>query len=292
MACRKILLVGASGALGKEVLNALKADGHHVRVLSRSQDRLNTLPADEAVCGDALKPQDLQGICEGIEIVVSCLGASVAMKSPERRSYLQVDLPAHQHLLAEAKRAGVSRFVYVSLWIEAGYEANGYVQAHRQVEAAIKASGLSYSILRPTGLYSAMLEFLTMAQSGVGMLPGGGQGRSNPVHEAEVANKLLVYLESGPKEIGIGGPEVLSRREILDLAFDSVGKPRRYVKMSLRMLNLLATLIRPFNARMSDLMRFFAQVASTHLSAPKVGERTLKDYFAVQVSLAQTSAAD
>ncbi|MEZ0374161.1 MAG: SDR family oxidoreductase [Candidatus Sericytochromatia bacterium] len=284
MNTRNILLAGASGALGKEVLSVLKAQGHFIRAIGRSRHRLDALSPrpDETFIADALNRQSLAGCCEGIDCVISCLGASVAMQSAERRSYLEVDVPANLNLIQEAQAAGVSRFIYVSLWIESGYEANGYVQAHRQVEAELARSGLDYSIVRPTGLYSAMNEFLSMARAGAGMLPGGGSSRSNPVHEADVAQVIAELLEAGPKDVGVGGPEVLSRRQILELAFASLGRKPRLFSMPAAMMGMMAGLIRPFDGRTSDLMRFFAQVATTDCVAPTRGSQKLEDYFRQQ----------
>lgn len=278
---QRILLAGATGALGREVLARLKAEGHWVRILARSQQRAEQLltHADELWIGDALDPTVLQGLCENIDIVVSCLGASVGMKAQEKRSYLEVDTPANLNLINAAKQESVRRFLYISLWIEPGYENNGYVQAHRQVETALASSGLSYTVLRPTGLFSAMNEFMTMAQGGMGMLPGGGHCKTNPVHDDDVAAALMQYLEVGPVDVGLGGPDVLTRRQILEMAFTALDKRPRSFSMPVGVMGLMARLTRPFDARVSDLMNFFAQVATTDCVAPKAGERQLKEYY-------------
>lgn len=279
-----ILLTGATGALGREVLELLKQQRHHVRILTRSDSRARAFAAaaDERVIGDALIPAQIQGICEDMDVVISCLGAPVSMSSREKRSYLKVDVPANLNLLAEARKSGVHRFIYVSLWIQPEYRANGYVEAHLQVERALRDSGLSYTIVRPTGLFSAMEEFLSMAKGGVGMLPGGGKARTNPVHDADVAEAMMGILINGPEELAIGGPDVLSRKEILDMAFASLGKAPRYLNLSAKALGTMASLLRPFDARSSDIMRFFAQAASTDAIAPQIGSLHLKDYFEIK----------
>ncbi|PKL76491.1 MAG: hypothetical protein CVV27_09985 [Candidatus Melainabacteria bacterium HGW-Melainabacteria-1] len=275
----QILVAGATGALGREVIQQLSY--HNLKVLTRSRERALSLLPDSVQIheGDALKPESLSGLCDGVDVVISCLGASVGMQDRERRSYLKVDTPANLRLIELAKAAGVQRFVYVSLWIQPGYAQNGYVQAHQQVEAALAQSGLDYSIVRPTGLFSAMLEFLRMAEMGAGMLPGGGSSRSNPVHQADVADVIVGLLDSGASEIGVGGPEVFSRRQILDLAFNALERKPRYVSMPAGVMGAMGSLIGLFDGRTGDLMRFFSQVASVDCIAPRIGKRQLGDYF-------------
>lgn len=278
---QNLLLAGASGALGREVAQFARQQGHQLRLLGRSPERLAQVaqPSDQTVIADALNPSQLRGCCEGIDCVISCLGASVAMRSTEKRSYLKLDLPANLNLLKEAQAAGVKRFLYVSLWIEESYRHNGYVQAHEQVEAALKQSGLDWTILRPTGLFSAMNEFLAMARQGVAIIPGKGQVISNPVHQADVAKVIVSLIGGGPEDVGIGGPDFLSRREILELAFAAVGKQPKIIQLPVATLQGMASLIGLFDGRSKDILQFFAQVASTDVKAPVLGSQHLKDYF-------------
>lgn len=280
----RILLAGASGQLGQVVLAQARSQGHWVRSLSRSRP---LAPADAVFLADATQAESLKGVCDGIDVLVSCLGASVGMQAQERRNYTDVDLVAHRHLLKEAQNAGVKRMIYVSLWTEAGYLNNGYVAAHEAVVALLRQSGIALTVMRPTGFFSAMAEFFELARQGLAPLPGGGHCRSNPIHPSDLATALLGYVEHGPAEVGLGGPDVLSRKQIFELAFAALAKKPRFVNLPLPVMTGMAALAGFFDPRMGDLMRFAAQVSSTDCIAPAVGQLHLKDYFA---ELAQNSS--
>lgn len=111
------LVVGASGLIGGEVVGLLKARGHYVRTRSRDPGRAAKLKAmaDDVRLGDATLPGTLDGVCAGIECVVSALGALVSPSAKGTRSFADVDLAANLALLAEAKRAGVRRYIYVGV---------------------------------------------------------------------------------------------------------------------------------------------------------------------------------
>lgn len=278
---KRLLIAGASGALGREVVLQARKQGHRLSLLGRSRSRLEAIacPGDKLIVADALKPADLESACQDIDCLISCLGAPVGMQSSEKRSFLKVDLPANLNLIAEAQKSKIERVIYVSLWVEDGYRQNPYVQAHLKVEDALRASELNYTLVQPTGLFCAMLEFLKMAQSGTGIVPGKGVALSNPVHEADVAKLITSLISGGPESVGIGGPDTLTRKEIFELAFEAINKRPKLMHMPVGMLNVMASLLHPFDARSSEIMQFFALVASCDVQAPTLGSSHLKDYY-------------
>lgn len=281
-----ILVAGITGALGAEVARQLRAQGKSVRGLVRDPKRM---PADLAGCsthiGDALKPETLKGVAEGIETVFSCLGAPVSSKaSAGWDSFTAVDVPANLALLDEAKRAGVKRFVYVSVFHSEKQKAVGYVAAHEAVAAAVEASGLSHAIVRPTGFFSALAELLELAKKGP--LPSfrGGVAKSNPIHEGDLAQLCAEAVLGGPDDVPCGGPEVFTRKEMNALAFAAVGKPEKSMDAPLWGLKLAAMGAAPFHPRLSQLLEFLASLSEEDLVAPVRGTRKMGDYFKERVA--------
>lgn len=267
--------------LGLETIRAAKQAGHHVRALVRSAagaDRVSAL-ADDVFIADALDPEVLSGACRDREIVFSALGASVATSGAEKRSYESIDVTANANLLAEARRAGVRRIVYTAVFVQPGYAKTRYIRAHEAAAEAVAAAGLSYTIVRPTGFFSAMLEFLPMARRGVIPLVGGGAARTNPIHEADLAAECVKRLEAGPESFAIGGPEVLTRREVSEAAFAAVGKKPRFVPVPLAAMLAGAGMARIVSPRMGDLLSFAGRVSAVDCVAPVYGTRRLADYF-------------
>lgn len=278
----RVLVAGATGAVGNELVDLLKAAGHFVRALSRDPGRSRALAprVDEVRLADPVAhPKSIAGVCDGMDVVVSCLGAPVTLNLAERRSYSQLDVGANLALLEEAKRSGVKRFVYLACHVDPGFAHTRYVRAHERVAAAIAASGLTYTIVRPTGIYSAFADLLTMASKGPLPIIGDGKTPTNPIHPHDVALGVLSVLETGPSDLSLGGPETMSRTETLALAFAAIGKPARFRHVPPLFMRLVAWLLTWFHPRLSELIAFFAAVSTSPSVAPTVGTRRLSDYY-------------
>jgi uncharacterized protein YbjT (DUF2867 family) len=278
----KILLAGATGAVGKATLALLRADGQWVRTLSRDANRAHALGADDVRVADAVKaiPADL---CDGIDAVISCLGGNVSLTLAERRSYAKVDLVANRRLLAAAKTAGVKRFVYVSVVRGEKYNHTRYMRAHEAFVDDLKASGLAFSIIRPTGIFPALLPFLDMAKKGRAFVAGKGQTRTNPVSADDVAAAVLRGLDGAAEEINVGGPEIMARDDIAKKAFAAVGKPAKIMHFPLWLFAFGAFFLRLVHPRLGDFLQFVVAVSGTDSVADQVGTARLDAYFRSQV---------
>ena len=106
------LVTGATGFIGRHLVRTLTERGLSVRALARDPARAHDLAADgvEVVIGDFGDPTVVDGLCEGIDLVFHL--ASVMRGSAEE--FERVDLGGGRRLIAEAKRAGVRRFVFTS----------------------------------------------------------------------------------------------------------------------------------------------------------------------------------
>jgi len=274
----RIFVAGASGSVGFEVVRLAKTRGDFIRTLSRQPENARKLEglADHVVLQDA--SAGVPGL-EGIDTVVSVLGGSVAADHPEKRSYRAVDFLANIKLLEAARAAGVRRFLYVSAHIEAGYRDTAYIRAHEEFVEVLRRTGLSYTVVRPTGIYPALSDFVRLARRGLGTVIGDGRSRTNPVHQQDVARTLVDLLDSGPAEISVGGPETLTRREIAELAFHVLGKQARIIHVPARVFRAGAKVVALWNPRLGELLDFAAAVSTTDCVAPARGRLRLEDYF-------------
>jgi uncharacterized protein YbjT (DUF2867 family) len=275
-----VLVAGATGALGRHVVRTLNDRGHHVRALGRRRAVLDTLPADETVQADLTDPATLGGLCQGVDAVISCAGASMKLDVfGDRRSFTAVDYLGNRNLLREAKRAGVGRFVYVSLHGADRLLRTEYARAHEQFVAELEASGLAFTVVRPTGYFSFFAEILRMAQKGRGLVLGSGMVRTNPVHEADVAEVCVEALQSNEREIAVGGPETYTRIEIVELAFAVAGSTAKLTRVPLPLMRVLSAPLRLINPRVHGLMHFGIEISAIDAVAPAVGTRRLRPYF-------------
>jgi uncharacterized protein YbjT (DUF2867 family) len=191
------------------VTREFRRQGYRVRALTRTPDRLAHLREhiDEVVRADLTDPAQLEGICRAGELVFSCAGASMALDDlRDRRSFTEIDYQGNLNLLQAARRAGVRKLAYVSLFGGRELLHTEYAAAHERFVDALRASGLAYTVIRPTGYFSFFAEILKLARQGRGMVIGSGEAHTNPIHEAvrfaELADDLLggvprpLHLES------------------------------------------------------------------------------------------------
>jgi uncharacterized protein YbjT (DUF2867 family) len=277
---KRILVAGATGQLGSQVIRELRERGYWTRALLRDKGRAPAAAADELFEGDVTRPGTLRGACDGIDIVFSSVGASLSTKrDKEKPSYAEVDYAGNKNLLAAALASGAKRFVYVSVFNDSLPARLEYTRSHEDFARELERSGIDYTILRPTGFFSAFAEILEMARKGIVPLIGESSARVNPIHEIDLAHVSADALEDGPREIDVGGPEVLSRLEIVELAFRALGKPSRTVRVSPRVFRLMLPLIRLYDRRLHALFEFFIAVNQTDMVAPARGARRLGEFF-------------
>lgn len=147
-----ILIAGATGKTGLRLVDQLKAKGHSPIALVRESSDSSALPANvEMRQGDLT---DLQsGVCDGCDAVIFAAGSG-GSTGPEMTD--KVDRDGAKRLVDLAAEAGVSRFVMLS---SAGAdepdpdsELAHYLQAKHEADEHLKASGLSYAIVRPVTL--------------------------------------------------------------------------------------------------------------------------------------------
>ncbi len=281
---KKVLVAGATGQLGTSVVAQLKRRGYWVRACGRNGQKLQALKhqvgADDIVAVDLTDAGSVQGICNDVDAVISCAGASMSMNNfGDRKSFYEVDYQANLNLLADAERQKLSKFVYVSLAEAGKLRQTEYADAHEKFVEALRASGLNHTIIRPTGFFGFHLEILKFAAKGRGMLIGSGECRTNPVHESDVARVCVDALEGDDTEIAIGGPEIFTRKETVELAFASLNRLPKLMKLSPGMFKLMIAPLKLINRRIYALMDFGIAVTQIDVVAPSVGSERLRPYF-------------
>jgi uncharacterized protein YbjT (DUF2867 family) len=283
---KTVLVAGATGYLGKFAVRAFKQRGYRVRALTRSRERLAepgpfTAPAvddsvDEVFVGEITKVETLDGLMHGVDLVLSSIGIS---RQRDGLTFEQVDHQANRLLVDLAKQAGVAKFVYVSLWGQEEIAHLEIVRAHEKVVAALRDSGLSYCIVRPSGYFSDMGVLRDMARKGRSFLVDAGENRFNPIHGADLAEVCVDAMEAGALEIGAGGPDTMSQRQAAELAFDVVGKPPKIVVLPMWLMRGGVRLIGALNTQFGDLFEFIVTAGEIDGVAPSVGTTTLRSYF-------------
>lgn len=278
---RKVLVAGATGQLGRYVLQELQQRGYSTRALVRDASKLAGIKADEVARGDLTKSETLRQVCDGVDAVISCAGAAMNVNDfGNRTSFYEVDCYGNRQLLAEAQRGAVKKIVYVSLAEADKLRHTEYADAHEKFVESLRASGLSYTIVRPTGFFSFYLQILNFAKKGRGVVIGTGNCRTNPIHEADVAAACVDALSKEEGEVAVGGPEVFTRKETVELAFNVLKREPRLLSVPPGLFKLMVAPLRLINRRIYALMDFGIAVTQVDVVAPAYGARRLQDYFA------------
>ena len=285
---RRVVVAGATGYLGKFVTHEFKRRGFWVRVLARELDGLEkpgpfTAPAiardevDDVFVGEATRPETLAGLIDdGIDLVFSSIGIS---RQRDGLTFEQVDYQANRNLLDLCAGSGVRKFVYVSMLGADQIAQLAITRAHERVVADIEASGLEHAIVRPSGYFSDMGAVLDMAKRGRVLLVGDGSNNFNPIHGRDLAEACVDAAEGEAREVEAGGPDVLTQRQVAELAFDVLGKPVKLTVVPLWLARGLARFIGVLNRQFGDLAEFIVTAGEVDAVAPARGRTTLRSYF-------------
>lgn len=213
-----ILVTGATGNVGRELVRLLLDKGERVRVLGREEGRLADLGGRmERVLGDLDKPETLTPAMQGVE--------RLYLVTAQKQQVI--------NLVEAAARAGVQYMVKQST-IEAG-RSLGPGMWHREQEKLIESSGLSWTFLRPTMMMVNTIEWWasTIRSQGSVYFPGG-KGRVSPVDPMDIAAVACTVLTQAGHEgkvYELTGPEVLTIRDMVRILSRVLGRPIRYVNV-------------------------------------------------------------
>jgi len=275
---KRVLVAGATGYLGGFVAREFKARGYFVRALARSAKKTDLLWefTDEIVEAEVTLPETLAHVCEAIDFVFSSIGIT---RQKDGLTFRDVDYQGNKNLLEAALRAGVRKFVYVSAFNGPNLRNLDIVAAHEDFVDELEASGIDYSVLRPTGYFSDMGEIFEMARKGRVWLIGSGENSVNPIHGADLAVVCADAMESDATEINIGGPQTLTWSEVAALAFEILDKPARVSRVPGWLMWSMVRLVRLFNRHQGELLAFFTTMATKDVVAPATGTHTLEAHF-------------
>jgi uncharacterized protein YbjT (DUF2867 family) len=213
-----ILVTGATGHVGKELVEQLLAEGAQVRVLVRDERKVAHLGHRvERAVGDLDQAETLVAAMRGID--------RLFFVTPETRQVV--------NLLEAAKQAGIRHVVKQST-IEAD-RSLGPGKWHREQEELIKAAGTAWTILRPTMMMVNTIEWwaATIKSQGAVHFPGG-KGRVSPVDPrdvAAVACKVLTRSGHEGQTYELTGPELLTIGDMVQIIGKVLGKRLRYVNV-------------------------------------------------------------
>lgn len=320
MTGRRVFMLGATGTIGQATVRALLRRGHEVVCLVRPRagvgGRMARSDSERLLAGasvrfgdvssaDSLADAGFRGEC--FDALVSCL----ASRTGAPHDAWAIDHQAHLLALAAAQRAGVKQMVLLSA-ICVQKPLLAFQQAKLAFEQALIASGLSYSIVRPTAFFKSLSGQVERVRQGRPFLIfGDGQLTAcKPISDADLAEYLADCLhlpERRNRILPIGGPgPALTPRQQGELLFAALGREPRFRRVPLALLDgIIAALgglghLLPALAAKAELARIGRYYASESMlvldpatgrydaaATPSTGRDTLAGFYA---SLARGAA--
>lgn len=229
---RRIALAGASGTIGQAVAARLAADGHTVTALGRAA------LADTKALGALLAEAQA-------EVVISC----IASRSGAPRDAEAVDYQANSALLTAAQAAGAGQFILLSA-ICVQRPLLAFQHAKLRFEAELAASGIGYTIIRPTAFFKSLSGQAGRVKAGKPFLifGDGNLTRCKPISDGDLARFIALAIDS-PEMAGkicpIGGPgPAISLRDAGELLFAAAGKEAKFSSVSPKLFTYAGRVLR------------------------------------------------
>jgi uncharacterized protein YbjT (DUF2867 family) len=232
----KVFLTGATGFVGRGILERLQAEGYKSVCLTRAGST-GKLPYNETAnahiteaTGDLFDKESLMRAMQGCDAVIHLVG--IIREQPGKGIlFPRIHVEGTKNVLEAAKQAGIKRFVHMSALGAHENATSAYHRTKYEAEQLVQASGIPYVIFRPSVIFGPGDEFVNMLADLV-RLPvtpviGDGSYPLQPVARKTVADVFVQALsipESTNQTYETGGPEPLSYGQILDTIGEAIGK--------------------------------------------------------------------
>jgi len=221
----KVILAGAFGKLGTDILKTLVNEGHEVLAVDMITKDVEGIEGKyEKKVVDVTKPETLTGICEGKEVLITTVGLTRGGKGVTN---YDIDFQGNLNLLKEAEKAGVKEFAYVSVLKADNPKASNIpmLDAKAKMEKELKESGMQYVIFRPTGyFYDIVKVFKPMIEKGSVTLLGKEPVSCNVIDTTDLAKFIVLHMQDENKTWNIGGKETYTYEQIAKMMFEVNGK--------------------------------------------------------------------
>jgi len=232
----KVLVTGATGFVGQELVRQLRAAEHTIRILARNprsprvQETVSRWGV-EAYPGDVSEAASLGGALAGMDAVIHLVGI---ISEAGNSTFENVHTGGTRNMVGAAQRAGVRRFVHMSALGTRPNAVSRYHQTKWAAEELVRHSGLEFTIFRPSLIYGPQDQFINLFARLIRLSPvvpllGSPRTRFQPVPVEAVAAAFAGSLGE-PKSVGqtydLCGPEALTLSEIVDRIQAVLGKRR------------------------------------------------------------------
>jgi len=246
----RVLITGATGFVGGYLRVAIS--DLPLRLLVRDPAKYTQLASDrvELTVGDITQPETLRGVMDGCEAVVNLVGI---IEERGEASFEKIIHHGAANVVAEARKSGISRLIHMSALGAAPNPEYGYLNAKWRAEEAVRASGIPWTIFRPSVIFGPGDGFITVLARLIKRAPvipvvGDGASKFQPVSAPEVAAAFARAL-ADPATAGqiyeLGGGAIYTYEEMLDVIAAELGKRKRKIHLPVKLMMPVVKLSAP-----------------------------------------------
>lgn len=242
-----ILVTGGTGFVGSHVVRRLRQEGLPVRVIVRTPARAAKLRdlGVEVVPGDIADPASLAGAAQGCERVIHLVGI---IQEGRGFTFRSVHVEGTMNVLAAAKKAGVKHFFHQSALGTRDSAKSEYHRTKWEAEQLVQASGMPWTILRPSLIYGPGDQFTLRLADAIKLSPvlpviGSGRSKVQPIYVEDVAVCIAKAVQGEGffnRIYEIGGPEQLTYEQVTKAIAEALGVKRPTVHMPMFFMRTMA----------------------------------------------------
>ena len=242
---RRVMLLGATGTIGRATARALVRHGHEVVCFVRDGRSREATPIAGVQMrqGDVTNPASIagDGFCgERFDALVSCMASRTGVP----RDAWKIDYQAHVDALAAARAAGVSQMVLLSA-ICVQKPLLAFQQAKLAFEQHLIESGVTWSIVRPTAFFKSLSGQIARVQAGKPflLLGDGALTACKPISDEDLALYLAQCLDDPARQgriLPIGGPgPAITPRQQGEKLFELLGQKPKFKRAPVALLDAI-----------------------------------------------------
>lgn len=251
---KKILVIGASGFVGKALARQLFADGYGVRCLARKPAKVEDLVTTgcEVVQGDISVPESMQQALQSVDAVyISIHTLAPQHSNTAGQNFMDVEMNGLQNIITACQSQGVRRIIYVTFLGAAPDAQSAWVRGRWQAEQFLLNSGLDVTVIRPGMIIGIGGQGFNMtlsnAKKRLAILMGSGRQKYRCIAIDDLAYYLAGVLENRQtygRCYDVGNDDVLNNNEVIDVVAGIIGRKHpAKLHIPLWPLKLMAPLI-------------------------------------------------
>ena len=236
-----IVITGATGFVGEEIVRQARAAGHPIRAIVREPQRAQWLTERygvELFHGNVLYAPSIEGAMEGAKCVIHLVGI---IHEQKENTFERAHTRATQYVVDEAKKSKVKRYVHMSALGTRENARSRYHQTKWAAEEYVRKSGLAWTMFRPSFIYGPHDKAINTLAQLVRRLPfvpvlGNGRTKIQPISVENVAKAFVAAVHNDAsigKTYDLCGPDAFTWNELYDALQTILGTRKRKLHLPL-----------------------------------------------------------